>query len=132
MAYIKLNRYGDSGAGVFDVATTAEKVRETFVDVRFLPGDQLALSAERAIAQGAPAHIVGTLRRNQQEYGPAHAFEITTAAGDKIQGRLRRYDITFLSADPLPEEWRRRLLTFLKDLGPGRIEEGANDVSERA
>jgi hypothetical protein len=97
-----------------------------------LPGDQLALSAERADALGAADHVVRTLRRNQQDYGPAYAFEIGIGGGGTIQGRARRYDVTFLFADSLAEEWRQRLLAFLQGLGAGRIEEAVDNVAKGA
>src|SRR5207253_308278 len=46
----------------------------------------VGLSAERAAAAGAPEHVVKTLRKNQQEYGPAFAFEIDANGGGIIQG----------------------------------------------
>lgn len=132
MGFIKLNRYGDPSGCVFDAAAVVDKARQTFPDVRVLPGDPLALAAERAAAGGAADHVVRTLRHNQQEYGPACAFEIGIAGGETIQGRARRYDVTFLFADSLPEKWRQRLLDFLQGLGTGRIEEAADSVAKRA
>ena len=132
MGFIKLNRYGDPSGCVFDPAAVVEKARKTFTGVKVLPGDPLALSAERAAASGAADHVVRTLRRNQQEFGPASAFEINTEGGTAIQGRARRYDVTFLFPDPLAEGWRQRLLDFLQGLGAGRIEEAVDNVAERA
>jgi hypothetical protein len=132
MGFIKLNRYGDPSGVVSDAAEVVEKARKTFTGVKVLPGDPLALSAERAAASGAADHVVRTLRRNQQDYGPARAFEIGAEGGGTIQGRARRYDVTFLFADPLAEGWRQRLLAFLQGLGAGRIEEGAESVAKRA
>jgi glutathione S-transferase len=126
MGFIKLNRFGDPNGCVFDAAAVAEKLRRTFPHLRLLPGDPLALSAERAAASGAPEHVVATLRRNQREYGPACGFEIGIEGRETIQGRVRRYDVSFLFADPLTEEWRQRLLDFLRGLGVGRIEEAAD------
>jgi hypothetical protein len=128
MGFIKLNRYGDPSGGIFDAHAVVDKVRETFPSVTILSGDQLALSAERAASLGAADHVIRTLRRNQQEYGPAYAFEIDIPGGGTIQGRARRYDVTFLFADPLAEEWRQRLLGFLQSLAPGKIECSSNDV----
>ncbi len=122
MAVITLNRYGDLSGCVFDAATVVEKARETFPGMKQLPGDQLTLSVERAVAAGAADHVVRTLRRNRQEYGPAYAFEIGTDEAVTIQGRARRYDVTFLFPDSLPEPWREQLLAFLRSLGPGRLE----------
>jgi len=119
MGFIKLNRFGDHNAAVFDVVAVVEKVRQTFPDVKVLSGDPLSLSADRAAAQGAADHIVRTLRRNQQDYGPACAFEIGIEDGGTIQGRARRYDVTFLFEDSLEEEWYRRLFAFLQCLGSG-------------
>lgn len=132
MGFIKLNRYGDPSHSVFDAAAVVEKARQTFPDVQVLPGDQLALSAERADAQGAADHVVRTLRRNQQEYGPAIAFEIGIEGGETIQGRARRYDVTFLFPVSLPALWRQRLFDFLYGLGAGRIEEAADSVAKGA
>jgi hypothetical protein len=132
MGFIKLNRYGDPSGCVFDAAAVVEKARQTFPGAQVLPGDPLALSAERAAALGAADHVVRTLRHNQQEYGPACAFEITIEGGETIQGRARRYDVTFLFADSLAEEWRQRLLKFLQTLGAGRIEEATDHVATRA
>jgi hypothetical protein len=132
MGFIKLNRYGDPSSVDFDPASVVDKVREAFASVRVTPGDQLALGADRAAAEGAADQVVRTLRRNQQEYGPAYAFEIGTTEGAAIQGRARRYDVTFLFADPLAPEWRTRLLAFLKSLGQGRIEASAEDVAKGA
>jgi len=128
MGLIQLNRYGDPRAGVFDPEAVVEKVRETFADVTVLPGDQLALSAERAAASGAADHVVRTLRRNQQDFGPAFAFAIRIEGPATIQGRARRYDVTFLFPDPLAEEWRQRLVRFLQSLGSGRIEQSADTI----
>ncbi len=122
MGFIKLNRYGDPNGCAFDVPSVIDKVRAAFSDVTVLPGDQLALAAERAAAAGAGDHIIRTLRRNQEEYGPAHAFAIGIPHGEPIDGRARRHDVTFLFADPLPEEWRQRLVAFLQSLGPGKLE----------
>lgn len=132
MGFIKLNRYGDPSGCVFDPAAVVEKARQTFSGVPVMPGDQLALSAERAAASGAVEHVVRTLLRNQQDYGPAYAFEIGLEGGRTIQGRARRYDVTFLFADPLAEESRQRLLAFLQGLGAGRIEEAVEQVAKRA
>jgi hypothetical protein len=96
MGYITLNRFGDPSGSVFDPEAVLQKVRESFAGVKVLPGDQLALSAERAAVAGAAEHVVRALRRNQQEYGPAYAFEISSNGVTKIQGRVRRYDVTFL------------------------------------
>jgi hypothetical protein len=123
MGFIKVNRYGDPRALPFDPAAVVEKACQQFTDVKVLSGDQLALAAEKAAAMGAADHVVRTLRRNQQDYGPAFAFEFCTDDGKTIQGRARRFDVTFLFADPLPEEWRQRLLAFVQGLGGGRIEE---------
>ena len=62
----------------------------------------------------------------------ACAFEIGIDGPGTIQGRVRRYDVTFLFADPLAEEWRQRLLAFLQGLGGGRIEEAQDNVGKRA
>ncbi len=132
MGFIKLNRYGDPCGSVFDAAAVVERARETFPGVQVLPGDPLALSAERAEALGAADHVVRTLRRNQQEYGPACAFEIGIEGEGTIQGRARRYDVTFLFADSLAKEWRQRLHAFLQGLGAGRIEEGTENVAKQA
>src|SRR5580693_565414 len=122
MGFITLNRHGDPSGCVFDPASVVEKARQTFPGVTILSGDQLASSVERAVAAGAADHVVRTLRRNQQEYGPAYAFEIATDGTGTIQGRARRYDVTFLFPDSLPEPWRQRLLDRLRGLGPGRLE----------
>lgn len=131
MGFVKLNRYGDASDSVFDPQLVLEKVRESFADVKVMPGDQLALSAERAAASSAAGHVVRTLRRNQEEYGPAYAFQISIDGGT-IQGRARRYDVTFLFADPLPEPWRQRLVAFLQRLGTGTIEHGSDGVAKMA
>ena len=127
-----LNRYGDPSGAVFDAEALVEKVCQTFAGVNVLPGDQLALSADRAAALGAADHVVKTLRRNQNDYGPACAFEIHLPDGGTIQGNARRHDVTFLFNDTLAEEWRQRLRTFLQSLGPGRIELSAADVANKA
>ncbi len=72
------------------------------------------------------------MRRNQQEYGPAVAFEIGIDGSAMIQGRARRYDATFLFGDPLPEPWRERLLAFLQGPGAGRIEQAVDNLAKRA
>jgi len=132
MAFIKLNRYGDPSGSVFDAAAVVETARQTFPNVQVLPGDPLALGAERAAALGAADHVVRTLRRNQQDYGPACAFEIGVEGGETIQGRARRYDVTFLFPDSLAENWRKRLRDFLQSLGAGRIEEASGSVAHGA
>ena len=81
MGFIKLNRYGDSSGCAFDSAAVVEKARQTFPGVQVLPGDPLALAAERAAASGAAEHVVRSLRRNEQDYGPAFAFEIGIEGG---------------------------------------------------
>ncbi|MCI0682234.1 MAG: hypothetical protein L0Y71_09030 [Gemmataceae bacterium] len=93
MPVIKLNRFGDPSGAVFDPAAVVEKARQTFPDVQVSPGDALAAGADRAGAAGAPEHSVRTLRRNQQDYGPADGFEIGIDGGETIQGRARRYDV---------------------------------------
>src|SRR2546428_108835 len=123
MGFIKLSRYGDPSGCVFDPGAVVQKLRETFADMNVLPGDQLALSSDRAAASGAADHVVRTLRQNQQDYGPAYAFEIDIDGLGTIQGRAHRYDVTFLFTDLLAEEWRQRLRVFLQGLGPGSIEE---------
>ncbi len=70
MGFIKLNRFGDPAGSGFDVEAVIARVRQTFADATVLPGDQLALSADRATLAGAAEHVVRALRRNQQEYGP--------------------------------------------------------------
>jgi hypothetical protein len=128
MGFIELNRYGDPSGCVFDTAAVVEKARQTFPGVTVLAGDPLTLAAERAAAMGAAANVVRTLRRTQQEYGPACAFEIDIEGGGTIQGRARRYDVTFLFEESLAEEWRQRLLAFLQGLGVGRIEQASGNV----
>jgi hypothetical protein len=130
MGFLKLNRYGDPSGCVFDASAVVEKARQLFPGLRVLPGDPLALSAERAADMGAADHVVRTLRRNQQDYGPACAFEIGIDGGGTIQGRARRYDVTFLFADSLAEEWRQRLTAFLQGLGAGRIEEAVPNTAD--
>jgi len=131
MGFIKLNRYADPRGLVFDAEAVVEKARTTFADVKVVPEDQLALSAERAAAAaGAADHVVRTLRRNQQEHGPAYVFEIGIEGGRMIQGRARRYDVTFVFVDPLPQQWRQRLLAFLHSLGPGRLEQAESSIAE--
>jgi hypothetical protein len=132
MGFMKLNRFDDPSGCVFDAAAVVEKARQTFPGVQVLPGDPLALAAERAAAMDAADHVVRTLRRNQQDYGPACAFKIGIEGGGTIDGRARRYDVTFLFADSLAEEWRQRLLAFLQGLGAGRIEEAVDNVAKRA
>lgn len=132
MDFIELNRLGDPNGSVFDAPTVIEKVRQAFPGVRVLAGDPLVLAAERAAAMGAAGHVVSTLRRNQQEYGPACAFEIDIEGGGTIQGRVRRYDVTFLFDDSLAELWRQRILAFLRSLGAGRIEEAVDNVAKPA
>jgi hypothetical protein len=132
MGFIKLDRFGDPRGSEFDAAAVVEAARGTFTDVRVLPGDQLALSAEQAAVSGAPDHVVRALQRNQREYGPAYSFEIIVDGGRIIQGRARRYDVTFLFADPLPHELRERLLAFLRTLGEGRVEESQERIAKRA
>lgn len=132
MGFIKLNRYGDPSGCEFDAAEVVGKARQVFSDLHVLPGDPLALAAERAAEQGAADHVVRTLRRNQQDYGPACAFVIGIEGAETIEGRARRYDVTFLFADFLAEKWRRRLRDFLQALGAGRIEEGADSVVKGA
>jgi hypothetical protein len=127
MGFLKLNRYGDPSGCVFDAAAVVEKARQLFPGLRVLPGDPLAISAERAAEMGAADHVVRTLRRNQQDYGPACAFEIGIDGGETIQGRARRYDVTFLFADSLAEEWRQRLIAFLQGLGTGQIEQATDN-----
>jgi hypothetical protein len=131
MGVIKLNRFGDPSPRKFDAEAVVEQARETFANVKVLAGDQLALSAECAAASGAADHVVQTLRRNQIEFGPAYTFEIALEGGGTIQGRARAYDITFLFAIPLTDEWHQRLLAFLKTQGPGRIEQAADVVASR-
>lgn len=128
MKFIKLNRFGDPSGCLFDPIEVAEKARRTFPNTRILPGDPLTLCIERAIATGAPEHIVRTLQRNQQEYGPACSFEINIENGERIQGRARRYDVTFLFSDEIADTWHGRLMEFLEGLGAGRIE-GAAQMS---
>ncbi len=132
MGFIKLNRYGDASGCVFDVDAVVHNARSTFANVKVVPGDQLALSAERAAAAGAADLVVQTLRRNQQNLGPAYIFEFSDDGNETIQGRARRYDVTFLYAHPLTELSRQRLLAFLKSLGPGRIEESAGNITQPA
>lgn len=132
MGFMKLNRYGEPSGSVFDAAAVVEKARQSFPGVRVLPGDPLALAADRAADLGAADHVVRTLRRNQQDYGPACEFEMSIEGGGTIEGRVRRYAVTFLFADPLAEEWRERILAFLQRLGAGRIEEAADHVAKRA
>jgi hypothetical protein len=125
MGFIKLNRYGDPSGSTFDPEAVVKKVCESFAGVKVLPGDQLTLTADRAAAYGAADHVVKTLRRNEQAYGPAYAFEIGIPGGGAVEGRARRYDVSFLFPDPLAEEWQARLMSFLRSLGQGRIEMSA-------
>jgi hypothetical protein len=132
VGFIKLNRFGDPSGCSFDPAVIAEKARQAFPNTQILPGDQLALSAERAAANGAPEHVIRTLQRNQQEYGPAYSFEIGIDGGGTIQGRARRYDVTFLFPDTVGDVWRQRLLSFLQGLGSGQIEGAVGKFAEWA
>ncbi len=122
MGFLKLNRYGDTSGLVFDPDVVVQKAREAFPKIKVVPGDQLALSTDRAAVEGAADHVVQALRRNQENYGPAYAFEIPLNAGEVIQGRARRYDVSFIFPDPLPEKWHKRLFAFLTGLGPGKME----------
>jgi len=122
MGFLKLNRYGDPTGVVFDPEAIIEKVRRDFAGVEILPGDQLALSAKNAASAGVAEHVVKALDRNQKSYGPAYAFEIPIKGHSPIQGRARRFDVTFIFAEPLPSDWRNRLMAFLQELGPGKLE----------
>ena len=132
MGFLKLNRFGDPSGSIFDPAAVVEKARQSLAGVTLTPGDPMALSADKASAMGAPEHVVRTLRQNQRNYGPACAFEIDIEGGATIQGRARRYDVTFLFDDTLPAEWRQRLRDFLQGLGAGRIEEAADKAAKPA
>jgi len=121
MAFMELNRFKDLDAGVFDPGLIIEQLRMAFPTVRVLPGDQLALQAQRAEEFGAADLVVRTLRRNQQEYGPAYAFEISADGAQNIRGTARRYDVTFLFDHALSEAWHERLLSFLRTLGAGEV-----------
>ncbi len=122
MGFLKLNVYEHPSDAVLDPDTVVQRVKEEFPETAVIAGDQLAQSADRAEALGAADHVVDTLRRNAQLYGPAYAFEIPLQGGDLLKGRARRYDVTFLFDEPLPEELRQRILAFLKSFGVGKIE----------
>jgi hypothetical protein len=122
MGFLKLNVYGHPSGAVFDPDRVIQKVKERFPETKVVPGDQLALSAERAAAGGAADQVVATLRRTAQSYGPAYAFEIPIPGGRSIHGRARRYDISLLFDDPLPEELRSRFIEWLKSFGVGKLE----------
>jgi hypothetical protein len=121
MGFLKLNTYGHPSGAVFDPDLVIRKVQEAFPETVVSPGDQLVLAAERAEAGGAARSVVETLRRTAQAHGPAYAFTIPIPGGS-LQGRARRYDVAFLFDEPLPEEWRSRLIEFLTSLGVGKLE----------
>jgi hypothetical protein len=131
MGFLKLNIYGHPSGAVLDPDQILQKVKEIFPETRVVPGDQLTLSAERAAAGGAAGQVVATLRRNAQSYGPAYAFEIPLPEGRSMQGRARRYDVTLLFDEPLPEELRNRFIEWLKSFGVGKVE-ASTDTAETA
>ena len=122
MGFLKLNRFGDPSGAVFEPQTIIDKVCKAFAGVKVLSGDRLEEGADKAANAGAAEKVVQTLRRNQQAYGPAYAFEIPLDGNSTVQGRARRFDVTFLFPESLPQEWRDRLVAFLQDLGPGKLE----------
>ena len=120
--FLKLNAYGHPRGAVFDPDFVIQNVKERFPETTVMPGDQLALSAKRAAAEGAADQVVATLRRNAQAYGPAYAFEIPFPGGRSIHGRARRYDVTLSFDEPLPEELQNCLIAWLRSLGVGQLE----------
>jgi hypothetical protein len=124
MDFVKLNRYAHPSGAVFEPQTVVEKMKEKFPDSNILPGDQLALSAERAARLGAAGPVVEKLRKNAQTYGPAFALEIPIPGGGMVQARARRYDVTFLFDTNIPKNLRDVLISFLQSLGEGQLEMG--------
>jgi hypothetical protein len=132
MPYLGLRLYRHPSGAVLDPAAVIQKLQKSFPEATLVPGDQLALRAERAEAflgnelranpEGPGRTVVETLRRNAREFGPAYAFEIPLACGQKIRGTARRFDVTFLLDQPFPDDVRQRLLAFLQSFGVGWIE----------
>jgi hypothetical protein len=78
--------------------------------------------ANRTVAQ-KPA-------RDAQQLGPAYAFQIPTADGQKIEGVIKRYQADFHSDSPFPEEIRTPLNTFLHSLIPAKMTIGVCEESD--
>lgn len=137
MGVLVLNLFEHPSGAVFDPGKVIEEVRAWFPQTKLLPEDQLVLRAEQAEAffadelrsnpDSKARIVIETLRRNAQIYGPAYAFEIPIGPRQIVRGTARRYDLTFLSDEPVPEGVRQRLIEFLKSFGVGSLESSMNE-----
>lgn len=133
MPFLELDLYEHPSGEAFKPEEVIQKLRAAFPEATVLPGDQLALRAQRAEAKAhllspqSASVIVETLWRNARQLGPAYAFEIPTTAGCRVRGNARRYNVTFLSEGPLSPALHERILAFLKSLGAGWIRASTND-----
>lgn len=136
MGFLNLNLYEHPSGAAFDPDAVIRKVGAHFPEATVAPGDQLALRAQHAesvapqLSPEGASTVVETLRRNARSYGPACAFTIPLPEGDFVRGLARSVNVQFLFNDPLPEEMRERLVTFLKSLGVGRLEASTNDARQ--
>jgi len=132
MGFLNLNLYKHPSGVAFDAAKVIEHMKATFPDADFPPGDRALAEVQRAEAffatelaanPNSPARsVVESLRRKAANYGPSYAFAIPRSTGKPITGCARSVGVTFLFEDPLTEDWRNRLIAFLKSLAIGQLE----------
>lgn len=137
MSFLELNLFKHPSGAELDPGAVIPRLRAAFPEAEVLPGDQLAAEARRAEAflakelqanPNSPARwILESLRRKAQTYGPAYAFRISTEGGKVIKGNARRFNVTFLFDEPLPEDLRQRLIDFLTSFGVGKVKASTND-----
>jgi hypothetical protein len=122
--YINLSRHGPVVR--LDPDEAIIRLQELFPEAIVLPGDQLALAAQRTeqrLGQSEAANraVIQKLWWDAQHSGPAYAFYVPPGAEPRIEGVIKRYQADFHSEAPLSSAMRARIVAFLRSLIPAGV-----------
>jgi hypothetical protein len=122
--FLSLNVYGHPSGFTFDPADVVRQVQQAFPGTCVDPRDQLAevaQSAQQAWPHPSPPMqtVLDTLHRNAKTQGPAYSFTIACGGQNEIKGVAKRHLVQLGFEEPLDDNLRQRLKTFLWSLVPG-------------
>ena len=100
----------------FDPTIVVARLREVFKEINVTPQERSRNDLHRLVELEAPESAIEIAAADARRRGPIWTFELSTAASQKIRGRAERYCVTFISDAPIPEDFRIRIIAFLKQL----------------
>jgi hypothetical protein len=132
MSYIYINLSHQGTAAQLNPDEAIIRLQEHFPEAIVLPGDQLALGAQRTEQRldpnrAADRAVVQKLWWDAQHSGPAYAFYIPAGTEPRIEGVIKRYQSDFQSDASVSPTMRARIVAFLRSLIPPGV---AVDVCE--